>query len=86
MQHAIEERGIREVVTLGGVKYTQGGVTLVVNMDERARVDLVAAGNRLSLGPDGETGFVEQGGLDKADKFDHEKLLLKAGMERLAED
>ncbi len=83
-QHVVEERGIRGVVTLGGI--TQGGVTFVVNMDEQARVDMVAAGNRLSLGPDGETGFVEQGGLDKAEKIDHEKLLLQAGMERLAEE
>ncbi len=86
LQHAIEERGIRGVVTLGGVKHTQGGVTIVVNMDEQARVDMVTAGSRHPLGPDGETGFVEQGGLDKADKIDHEKSLLQASMERFAEE
>ncbi len=82
----MEETGIRGVITLGGVKYTKGGVTLVVNMDERARMDMVTAGNRLSLGPDGETGFVEQGGLNKGEKIDQEKTLLKAAMDKLAEE
>ncbi len=67
LQYAIEARGIRGVVTLGGVKPTQGRVTLVANMDEQARMHMVTAGNRLSLGPEGETGFVEQGGLDWID-------------------
>ncbi len=42
LQHAIKESGIRGVITLGGVKYTQGGVTLVVNMDEHTHMDVVA--------------------------------------------
>ncbi len=83
LANAVEEKHIKGVVTLGGVRHTQGGVTLLVNMDETARADMVAADCRLSLGPDGETGFVEQGGLDKADKIDHEKSLLKAAMDRL---
>ncbi len=40
----------------------------------------------ISLGQHGETGFAEQGRLDKAKKINHEKSPLKAGMQRLAED
>ncbi len=86
LANAVEEKNIRGVVTLGGTRPTQGGVTLLVNMDEMARADMVAADCRLSLGPDGETGFVEQGGLNKADKIDQERSLLKASMEKLEKD
>ncbi len=82
---ATEEKGIRGVVTLGSLRRTQGGVTLLVNMDATARTDMVAADCRLSLGPDGETGFVEQG-QSKADKIDHERSLLQAGLERLEKE
>ncbi len=37
-------------------------------------------------GPDGETGFVEQGGLNKTDKIDQERSLLKASMKKLEKD
>ncbi len=55
-------------------------------MDETARADMVAADCRPSLGPVGDTGFVEQGGLNKTDKIDQERSLLKASMERMEKD
>ncbi len=71
LQHVVKESSIRGVVTLGGVKHTQGGITLVVNVDERARAEMVMAGSCLSLGLDGETGFMEQGGLNNVKKIEH---------------
>ncbi len=46
---------------------------------------MARAGSCLSLGPDGETGFVKQGRVDKDENISHEKSLLKAGMERFSE-
>ncbi len=86
LANGVEEKHIRGVVTLGGIRPTQGGVNILINMDETARPNMVAAKCRLSLGPDGETGFIEQGGLDKADKIDHERSLLKAAMDKMQKD
>ncbi len=53
LANAVEEKRLKGVVTLSGIRPTQGGVTLLVNMDETASANMVAADFRLSLGPDG---------------------------------
>ncbi len=48
MKNSVEEKSMKGVVSLCGIRRTQGEVNLLVNMDKIARIYMVTAGCRLS--------------------------------------